>query len=162
MIRRTSRYDSRKCEQSESERRKADALLTLTERREIYIIQARRILLRTLLDSKTATVDDVRQSIELPAGINPKCFGAMPGSLARAGIIRAAGFAKTSRPEGHARSVTVWELADREAAKQWLQAHRDLPDDQSEVDRQSFLFPVNPTNEPSPTDAATGLGMEAK
>ena len=162
MIRRTSRCDSRKCGQNESERRKADALLTLTKRREIYITRARRILLRTLLDSKTATVDDVRQLIELPTRINPKCFGAMPGALARAGIIRAAGFAKTSRPEGHARPVTVWELADREAAKQWLEDHRNLPDDQSEVDRQSFLFPVYPTNKPSPTDAPAGLGMEAK
>ena len=40
----------------------------------------------------------------------------------------AGGFAATTRAVGHARPVTVWELADRTAAYQWLTAHPDLPD----------------------------------
>ena len=115
-----------RCGKGEGERRKADALATLAERRDVYVNRARRALLRGVLDTGTATIDQVRGIIELPEGLDPKLFGTVPGALARAGIIRAAGFVKTSRPEGHGRPVTRWELADRLAAERWLQTHPEV------------------------------------
>ena len=146
----------------DGERRKSNALATLAERREVYVRRGRRALLRTLLDSGTATADDVRAAVKLPPGIDPKCFGSVPGALVRAEIIRAGGFGKTRRPVGHARPVTVWELVDRAAALQWLANHPDQPDpDDNFPASQLSLFPVNTNNETSPTVAAAGLGTEA-
>jgi len=147
---------------AEGERRKADALTTLAERRKVYVNRVRRALLLALLAAETATIDEVRFAIELPDGLNPKLFGAAPGPLARAGIIHAIGFTKTCRPQGHARPVTVWRLADRPAAERWLRAHPDQPDpaeDDSAPDVQRSLFPLT-TNEPTSTVAAAGVGME--
>lgn len=148
---------------AEGQRLKADALLTLAERREVYVNRGRRALLQTALAVGAASADDVRELVELPPGINAKCLGAVPGPLARAGIIRADGFDKTCRPIGHARPVTVWALADREKASRWLAAHPDLPDpgdDDHAAGSQSLLFPIQPTNEPGATVAAVAPGME--
>ena len=127
----------------EGERRKADAFALLEAHREAVIRRAQRALLTVLLEHGTGTADDVRELVELPPGINAKCFGAAPGVLARAKIIRADGFAKTCRPVGHARPVTVWALADRPAAERWLRNHPDMPPEESEgtaVQRQGVLF----------------------
>jgi hypothetical protein len=116
-----------KCGAIEGERRKLDAFAVLTANRETVIRRAQRALLTVLLETGSATADDVRELVELPLGIGPKCFGAVPGPLARAQIIRADGFAKTCRPIGHARPVTVWALADRSKALRWLADHPDAP-----------------------------------
>ena len=100
----------------------------LEARREVFINRGRLALLMRLLDAGTATADDVRAAVELPHGIASVCLGAVPGPLARLNIIRRVGFTKTTRPAGHARPVTVWELADRDAAVLWLEDHPDLPD----------------------------------
>ncbi len=110
----------------EARRDAAHALLLAW--RGVTIRRAQRALLQRLLVADTATVDDVRAEVDLPEGVNPVCFGAAPGALAKAGIIAADGFARTSRPVGHARPVTVWRLTDRAAALRWLAANRDLPD----------------------------------
>jgi hypothetical protein len=153
-----------KCGAIEGERRKQDAFATLTANREAVIRRAQRALLTVLLETGSATADDVRELVELPPGINAKCFGAAPGPLARAKIIRADGFAKTCRPVGHARPVTVWALADRNKALRWLADHPDLEDtfEQSEgaAASQRVLFLIDTTNEPTPTVAAVGAGME--
>ena len=73
----------------EGELLKREALTLLEARREVYVLRGRRALLGALLCSGTATADDVRDAVELPPGINPKLFGSVPGSLAKAGIIRA-------------------------------------------------------------------------
>jgi hypothetical protein len=112
----------------EGERRKCRALAILEARRRVYIRRGRRALLTRLLAAGEATADDVRAAVELPPAINPKCLGSVPGQLAEAGIIRAAGFVRTTRPAGHARPVLLWQLADRAAALAWLAAHPDLPD----------------------------------
>jgi hypothetical protein len=122
---------------------KADALALLVNHRQAVIRRAQRALLTVLIETGSATADDVRALVELPVGVGPKCFGAAPGRLARAKIIRPAGFTKTARPVGHARPVTVWELADRDRALRWLRDHPDLPDpEESEAvaGSQSFLF----------------------
>ena len=115
------------------------ALATLDARRSEYTQRGRRALLKALLTTGTATADDVRDLVELPAGINPKLFGAVPGSLARSGIIRQSGFAKTSRPEAHGRPVIVWALANRAAAEKWLVENpdKDMPHDRC---RQASFF----------------------
>lgn len=146
--------------QSEGERRKSDALATLEARREIYVRRGRRALLETLLLGGNAIADDVRMLVELPPEIDPRCFGAVPGLLARAGIIRQAGFMKSNRPERHASYIQVWELADRSKAMQWLVDHPDLEDRFEVAASQRLLFPTNTTNEPTPTAATIGAGME--
>jgi hypothetical protein len=112
----------------EGERRKLSAHALLAARREIYVRRGRRALLMQLLHNGTATADDVRGVVKLPPGIDPKLFGAVPGPLAASGIVRAAGYIKTARPEGHARPVMLWQLADQAGARDWLAAHPDLPD----------------------------------
>lgn len=116
------------CSNQAGEARKKAAHVLLEARREQYIRDARRVLLTRLLEHGTATIDDVREAVELPNGIDPKCFGAVPGQLARAGIIRRIGFATTTRAIAHARPVTVWGLADAGRAQTWLASHRSLPD----------------------------------
>jgi len=121
-------------------------------------------MLEALLHNGTATADDVRSAIELPPGIDPRCLGSVPGVLAYAKIIRAAGFVRSARPERHASWLQVWELADRAAAaERWLRDHPDMPDpDEREgaAVSQRVLFPTNTTNEPTPMVAAVGAGME--
>lgn len=146
--------DSCRCGMVEGERRKLDALAVLADRREALVRRAQRALLAVLLGTDAATADDVRQLVELPADVNPKLFGTVPGPLARAGIIRADGFQKTSRPTAHARPLTVWTLADRAAAERWLATHHERPhpvDDQS--DRQGTLFDFQETATPTGTAA---------
>ena len=115
------------------------ALTTLDACRHEYTQRGRRALLKALLTTGTATADVIRDAVELPPGTNPKLFGAVPGPLAKAGIIRQSGFAKTSRPEAHGRPVIVWALANRAAAERWLLENpaKDMPHDRC---RQTSLL----------------------
>lgn len=130
----------------EGDRRKRQALANLSARRGPVVTQGRRVMLRLLLDGQpTVTADDVRESVHSVAGVDPRCFGAVPGELARAGIIRAAGYMRSTRPEAHARPVCVWELVDREAAQRWLRLHPEpaaepLPGPSGMAGRQMPLF----------------------
>ncbi|MDA1053000.1 MAG: hypothetical protein O3C40_21310 [Planctomycetota bacterium] len=120
-----------------------DAAIELLEsRRQVYVNRGRRALLLRLLTGESATADDVRAAVELPESIDPVCLGAVPGSLARAGIITRAGFVATARPNAHARPVSIWALANRDAAVAWLRGHPDKPDpmpDEEERRRQLTL-----------------------
>jgi len=109
----------------EGQRRKDANHAVLDVRRERHLVAARRVLLTVLLDRGKGSADDWRDAVELPDGIDPVCFGAVPKPFALAGIIRRAGFITTSRPVAHARPVTLWELVDRTAAEQWLADHAD-------------------------------------
>jgi len=147
---------------AEGERRKADALATLEARREVYVRRGRRALLAVMLDGDgTATADDVRNAVELPGDIDPRCFGSVPGLLARAGLIRRADFAKSGRAERHASYIGVWELLNREAAERWLRNHPDLPDpaddDQGDGKTQGVLFSIQETA--TPTGDAAGAAL---
>ncbi|MGO8691871.1 MAG: hypothetical protein ACLQLG_19790 [Thermoguttaceae bacterium] len=153
-----------RCGAAEGERLKADALALLEARREVYVRRGRRALLRAMLDGDgRATADDVYVVVELAPGTDPRCLGSVPGALAYAKIIRAAGFVRSTRPERHASWLQVWELADRGKALRWLADHPDLPDpadaDQA-AGSQRVLFSIHTTNEPTPTVAAAGAGME--
>lgn len=126
---------------TDGQTRKLDAHALLEARREVYVLRGRRALLAALLDRGEATADDVRAAVELPDKINPVCLGAVPGPLALAGIIERVGFAETRRPDAHARPVSVWRLADRDAALVWLAAHPDRPDPMTaKADTEPSLF----------------------
>lgn len=114
----------------------------LEAHRERLIRRARRALLSHLLAHHTATIDDVRAVVAVTPGVNPKAFGSVPGPLAIAHIVRPAGAKKTGRAVGHARPVTVWELADRVAAIAWLNTHPELPDPEPAAEDQADPFAV--------------------
>lgn len=142
---------------NEGERRKNEALSMLAERREPLVRQAQRALLERLLVAGTATADDVRDVVELPPGVDPKAFGAVPGALARAGIIRADGFEKTARPEAHARPVTRWTLANRCKAERWLSDHPPpcVGAAQEKGDAAPAASPVNETTQQGDSNDGT-------
>lgn len=136
-------------------RRKEEAHRLLEGRRDAYLRRARRALLEKLLADGRATADDVRDAVSLPKDLNPVCFGAVPGALAKAGIIERADFTNTRRPAAHARPVTVWALRDRAKAQQWLAAHRDRPEPTPA--KQLGLF----ANEETPAVAAAGVSIQS-
>jgi len=113
---------------TEGEARKQERHTLLRKRRAAYVRHGQRALLARLLAEGTATADDVYQSVELPPHIDPRCLGAVPGSLARAGIIRSLGYVKSSRPERHDSPIQVWALADQAEAVAWLAANPDHPE----------------------------------
>ncbi|NLF07621.1 MAG: hypothetical protein GX594_06535 [Pirellulaceae bacterium] len=148
------------CGSAEGERLKVDALTLLEARREVYVRRGRRAMLQTMLNGNgTATADDVRAAVELPPGMDPRCFGSVPGPLARAEIIRRAGFAKSARRERHASYILLWELADTDKAIRWLREHPELlaPDERegAAVERQYVLFDQENT---TPTAGTVGAG----
>jgi hypothetical protein len=149
-------------DQAEAERRKAAALTLVETHRDVFVRRGRRALLQAMLaGAGKATADDVRQALELPAGMDPRCLGAVPGRLAYDRVITPAGFVRSARPESHGRWVEVWHLADREAAEVWLRDHPDLPDPgddggQDLETRQGVLF--GPQETEAPTGATAGAG----
>ncbi len=142
---------------ADGEQRKADAHSLLAARRELYVLRGRRALLTALCYRGSATADDVRNAVKLPSNIDPVCLGAVPGALARAGIIESDGFKKSCRARAHARPVQVWRLVDRVAALNWLRTHLDRPAPTPNADGTPNLFSEN---EPSPTAATVGLSTE--
>jgi hypothetical protein len=112
----------------EGERRKRDTLAMLEARREVFVNRGRRALLGRLMLAGTATADDVMAAVTLPAEIDPRCLGAVPGPLAKAGIIRFVEFVKSARPQRHGSYIQLWELADRDEALRWLARNPDMPD----------------------------------
>ena len=95
----------------------------LEARRKRFLTLARRELLAVLLERGTASADDVRERLTLPADIGPVCLGAVPKPFALSRIIRRIGLVTTTRPVAHARTISVWELVDPDAARQWLADH---------------------------------------
>ena len=138
--------------QNEGEARKRERLVLLRERRAIYVHRGQRALLARLLAADTATADDVYGSVELPPSIDPRCLGAVPGPLARAGIIRSLGYVKSAR---HASPIQVWTIADRADAVAWLAANPDYPD--LLLGDELPLF----ANEKRPTEATAGREIES-
>jgi hypothetical protein len=81
-------------------RRKREALAMLEAQREVLINRGRRALLAAMLAGDgTATADDVRADVDLPPSISPNLFGAVPGALSRAGIIRLARLRLAHHPD---------------------------------------------------------------
>ena len=118
--------------------RKLAAHALFAEIRALYLLRGRRALLSALLKNSTATADDVRLAVELPDGIDPVCMGAVPGALARCGIIEGAGFTESRRPDAHSRPITVWRLVDPTKAAKWLANNLDRPDPAAPDDTPLF------------------------
>ena len=91
--------------------------------REPFVLAAQRALVQQVLMHNTGTINDVRNAISIPLDIDPRALGAVPGPLAKAGIIRRVSFQKTNRKVAHARHVSLWELLDPAKAQAWLNAH---------------------------------------
>ncbi len=104
----------------EAKRRKDEALSLHELHRKAILLQVRRIFVRHLLNTGTATADDIRDKFEVPEGVNPNFLGSVPTPFTRARIIKRRGYIESSRPAAHARVVSLWELLDREKADQWL------------------------------------------
>lgn len=103
---------------------KQEELALLETQRQTLVLRGRRALLKALLLSKQpATADAVYAAVIMPADVDARCLGAVPGPLAKAGIIRSMGYVKSTRPERHASPVQLWELVDRPAAFTWLAEH---------------------------------------
>src|SRR4051794_22965262 len=95
-------------EQSEGQQRKEAVHARLEANREVYIRRARQALLFRLLEAGKATADDVAERLGTASeGINPRFLGTVPGLLARAQIIRRAGYVPSARPIRHASILTV-------------------------------------------------------
>ena len=102
---------------------KAAAFDLLEVTREEIILKARRRFGDALLRNGEATTDDAREGLEIPEGVDPVCLGAVPGFLARQGIIRRVGYRPSLRPEAHARPLSIWGLLDASKLLAWLAAH---------------------------------------
>jgi len=113
----------------EGERRKDEALQLLEDHRAGVVRNARRAMTELVLENGSCTMDDVRDRIEVPEGINPKCLGAVPSTLARQQIIERDGFVTTRRPEAHARPLSVWRLKNEPKAQAWLRENPPWPID---------------------------------
>jgi len=113
---------------AEGEGRREEQLNLLRDRRAVFVRRGQRALLQRLLEVDQATADDVRDAVDLPPGIAPVLFGAVPTPLARTGIIERVGYVQTVRPDAHARPVSLWRLRDHDAAARWLAAHPELDD----------------------------------
>ena len=130
----------------DGERRKGEAFTNLEAHREVVLLKARRVFCAVLLEKGRATIDDVRSVIILPDGMNPVCMGPVATSFARLRWIERAGFIQTTRAEGHARPVSIWELKSPNGVAQWLLDHPDRPPSVDAGKEQRSLWPVNETS----------------
>jgi len=105
---------------SGGERRRDAAVALLAIRRAVLVRQGCRLLVRQLLRTGTATVDDIAAEVSTAPGIDRRLLGAVPLTLARAGVAELAGYQRSTRPERHASVIAVWRLVDRAAAESWL------------------------------------------
>lgn len=108
----------------------------LEEMRHRLITEARHILLRTLLTRGRATADDIRMSLTIPKGIDPRCLGGVPRPLAKLRIIESDGYVPSFRPGRHASPNLEWELIDRNAAIHWM---RENPIPALDEDEDSYF-----------------------
>lgn len=106
-----------------SKRRRDEGHVTPGSQRAWTVLRGRRALLQRLVVRGVGTLADVRASLLIPSGVDPRCLGAVPRGLDR--IIARDGDTVTGRPVAHARRVARWSLVDVEAALAWLRDHPD-------------------------------------
>ncbi len=98
--------------------------------REAIIRRARRLFLNVLLNSPTGicSADAISDALAIHKAAK-RLLGAVPGPFAKAGLIERIGYIASTRPEAHARPISLWKLIDREGASQWLLTHPELSDE---------------------------------
>lgn len=89
-----------------------EALERLRTHRAELIGECRAAALRVVTQCGEVCADDVRALVAIPADVSPKLVGVVFRDLAKAGVLRRAGFRNSKRPAAHARPLSVWELAD--------------------------------------------------
>ena len=136
---------------AEGERRRDAAVALLAIRRAVRIRQGCRLLVRQLLRTGTATLDDIAAGISTAPGIDRRLLGAVPLTLARAGVAELAGYQRSTRPERHASVIAIWRLVDRAAAESWLAENPPL----SEL-KTARQLELEFNNEPATVAAAAG------
>jgi len=139
---------------AEGERRRDAALDLLRDRRAALVRHGARLLASRLLDAGTATMDDIAPELETPPDLDRRLVGAIPSTLAKAGVAALTGYVRSTRPERHASVLGVWRLADRDAALAWLDANPDLPD--ADADRADRQLTLTFDDEPAPVAAGAG------
>jgi hypothetical protein len=97
-----------------------EAMLTLYVHHGHKVLHAQRMFVGLLLERGQATVDDLHAALGQLADGNPRRLGAAMHGLRRAGLIRRLAFVETGRRVAHARPVSVWQLANADAARAWL------------------------------------------
>lgn len=79
---------------------------------DVWTLRAEKAVQHLLSQGRTFTSDDVIEAVGLPrlesAPNRNNAVGALFQSLAKRGVIKKVGYAKTRRAIGHARVVTVW------------------------------------------------------
>jgi hypothetical protein len=140
---------------AEGEHRRDAALDLLRERRAALVRRGARLLAARLLHCGTATMDDIAAELETPPDLDRRLVGAIPSTLAKAGVAALAGYVRSARPERHASVLAVWQLTDADAALAWLAENPDLPDaDADEGERRQLELFTN--GEPAPVAAGAG------
>lgn len=115
--------DSARNGRIEGEARRDAALGFLRLRRADLVRQLTAAALRVALETGEVCADDVRALVPIPPDISPKLVGVVFRDLADGGILRRAGFRNSCRPAAHARPLSVWTLANRDAAAALVAAH---------------------------------------
>jgi hypothetical protein len=138
-----------KASKSDGECRKDAAHALLEARRDLLIRRARRALLLRLLETGSATADNVAERIgPTDPSIDRRWLGSVPGTLAIARIIRRADYTKSTRPIRHASVIAVWQLSDRAAAIAWLARNPGLPEGDDDDGVPCEATPKPPSSTP--------------
>ncbi len=152
---------------AEGERRRDAATALLAETRAWLVRCGCRLFVRQLLKTGTATADDIARGVQTAPGIDRRLLGAVPLTLAKAGVAELDGYQRSTRPERHASVIAVWRLTDRAAALAWLDKNPPLPEpddrDADDLDanagrRQARLAFLD--DEPATVAAAAGSFLD--
>jgi hypothetical protein len=80
-------------------------------------------IVRTLLAVGQATSENLIERADMPAGVDAMLLGAVPASLVRLGLIRAA--APSRRRKQASGRTTTWRLVDPAKAAEWLKSRTE-------------------------------------
>lgn len=133
----------------EGERLRDEAVARVERHRAIWVRLIQRAMVRHLMTCPTATTDDIRPVVDVPAEIGRAGWGAAVQGLVKARLVRRVGYVTSSRPSRHACPVVLWELAvEHAAALAWLDAHPKLPDPDDDAAGPMGSAPSSPPRRP--------------
>lgn len=104
------------CHGAEGEARRDAALNLLRQHRAALVRECTAATLRLALANGEVCADDVRPLLTIPKEVSPKFVGCVFRDLADAGILRRIGYRTSKRAIAHARPLSLWTLADADAA----------------------------------------------
>jgi hypothetical protein len=82
-----------------------------SERRAV-IASVQRTMLEILQLRQTASADDIRRIVDIPAGVNPTVIGVAIRQLSEAGLIVPITIVRTARTVGHSHLIRIWRLTE--------------------------------------------------